>query len=136
MNGVEALRLLKLGSVLGENQQKAKPKRAPLWRSNLTIALLITNLQALLDFQQMSGILKGLPDEHVWTVNATRFEYENALKRLREIELPITEAVQDEDLYNKLTYVQLVMGNLFATYTEDVGPALGLQAGFNALDGD
>ena len=135
-NGVEALRLLKLGSVLGENQQKAKPKRAPLWRSNLTIPLLIANLQALLDFQQMSGLLTDLSDEHAWTDNATRFEYENALKRLREIDLTISDAVRDEDLYNKLTYVQLVMGNLLATYTEDVGPALGLQAGFNALDGD
>jgi len=135
-NSVEAIKLLKLGSVIGEVQAKAKPKRAALWRSGLSIELLIANLEAISKFQKISDLFSSLPEEQAWIGNSVTFEYQNALKRLREIDVPITDAVKDDTQYNKLAYVLQVMENLLVIYNEEAGPTIGLLAGFNALDGD
>ena len=135
-NSTEALALLKLGAVLGKTPEKAKPKRAPLWRSGLSVAMLNTNVASIFAFQKTSGILELLPEEQSWIVGSTIFEYENLGKRLQEISLPIHKAVSDETARGKLIYALNVLTGLTALYSEDAAPSLGLQTGFNALDGD
>ena len=135
-NSTEAITLLKLGAVLGKTPEKAKPKRAPLWRSGLSVAMLNTNIASIFAFQKTSGILELLPEEQSWIVGSTAFEYENLGKRLQEINLPINEAVSDDIARGKLIYALNVLTGLAALYSEDAAPSLGLQTGFNALDGD
>ncbi|MEP1442252.1 MAG: imelysin family protein [Hyphomicrobiales bacterium] len=135
-NSTEAIALLKLGAVLGETPKKAKPKRAPLWRSGLSVAMLNINIASIFAFQKASGILTFLPKAQSWIIGSTTFEYENVGKRLQEISLPITEAVLDDLARGKLIYAHTVLSGLTPLYSEDVAPSLGLQTGFNALDGD
>lgn len=135
-NSTEATALLKLGSVLGKTIEKTKPKRAPLWRSGLTIAMLNANIASVFAFQKASGLLEALPKEQAWIIGSTKFEYETLSKRLQEINLPILEAVHVEHDRGKLIYALNVLNGLTALYNEDVAPNLGLKTGFNALDGD
>ena len=135
-NSAEAITLLKLGAVLGNTPEKAKPKRAPLWRSGLSVAMLNTNIASIFAFQKTSGIFELLPKEQSWIVDSTTFEYENLGKRLQEVSLPINEAVSDDTERGKLIYALNVLTGLTALYREDAAPNLGLQTGFNALDGD
>ncbi|MEP3231708.1 MAG: imelysin family protein [Hyphomicrobiales bacterium] len=135
-NSNEAIAHLKLGAVLRKTVEKAKPKRAPLWRSGLSIAMLNANIASVFAFQTASGLLNRLPKEKTWVIGSTKFEYETVGKRLQEINLPILEAVASGNARGKLIYTLNVLSGLTALYSEDVAPSLGLQTGFNALDGD
>lgn len=135
-NSVEAIQQIRLMPVVGTSLKKAKPKRAALWRSRLSLPVLIAQIKALEDFQMASGLLANLPGDQTWINESARFEYTNVLARLSEIDGPIANAVIEDDARSKLTYTQTVMSNLTALYAEEAAPALGFSAGFNALDGD
>lgn len=136
INGIEAIKRLKLGAIVGKEAERARPKRAQLWRSDLTLPMLIANLEALEDFTTRSGLITLLPRDQEWVAASISFEFKNTIARLKEIEAPISEAVVEPETRAKLLYVLTVMDNLKTLYLEEVAPHLGLRQGFNTLDGD
>ncbi|MEM8794606.1 MAG: imelysin family protein [Pseudomonadota bacterium] len=136
VNGVERIKLLKLEAALGASVEKARPKRSAFWRSGLALALIRSNMMALSDFEQVAGFLTLLPSDKEWMINASRFEYKNAIGAIDQVDQPIIAAAADPGLHGKLSFAGVVMGNLQTLYEDQVGPVLGLRAGFNASDGD
>ena len=129
---------LKLGSALGSEQAKAKPKRAPFWRSGMTVASLEANLatvRALLD----NRINLLIPEEHARFAQSVGFELgqaERVLTQLAETDADWISLVETPETYGQLTYLRLPINGAAQVIANSYAPALGLTLGFNSLDGD
>lgn len=134
--GLQVTQDQKLKPVVGEDMNGAKPFLAPFRRSGLTTDVLAADALALKTFADRAGFSRSLPDEYGWLGNSMAFEFENAVKTAESVALPIDEAVYDEAARGRLDYLSVVLGNLRTMTQQDLAAALGLKAGFNALDGD
>lgn len=134
--GLQVTQDQKLKPVLGDTPDSAKPFLAPFRRAGLSVAVLAADLSALGAFTAAAGFARDLPDEYRWLDNSLAFEFGNAVRAAGAVTLPIDEAVHDETARDRLRYLFVVLGNLRSMARQDLATALGLQGGFNALDGD
>jgi predicted lipoprotein len=136
--GFQHIRDVKIGAFVGENPKKAKPRRAAFWRSGLAIDAIAANFAGLEALFEASGLVPvietrpGGPD----FVESVRFEFNSARENLDQGFPPVAEAAKDPDDHSRLLYLFIVANTLWKYFTEDISAALGLRAGFNALDGD
>lgn len=127
---------MKLLAVLGPSPEKAKPKRAPFWRSGNTLALINANLRSVRDLVVNPAtnalVQDGLPDQFL-------FELSNAVKAVNHPDNPSGDFVSllsDTDADARLRYAVHPIGGLVFIVGERYPAALGLTLGFNSLDGD
>ena len=129
---------LKLGSVLGASLEKSKPKRAPFWRSNLTILNIRENLAAV-DQLVAAVVTDLLSDKDGWQMDSFAFQFREIRKVLDNVEAsgtPWVNAVGDPEIYEKLTYGRLPVQGAETLVGDSFASSLGLSLGFNSLDGD
>ena len=134
--GLEFLKRRKLEAPLGQTIEKARPKRAELWRSGTTLEALYTNFETLMQLYVSSGISAYVKevDERLDTTLMT--SYEQALVTLKAVDKPFSEAAKDKVLRPKLDYVRVLAEDLSLRSSANLANRLGLSLGFNALDGD
>lgn len=136
--GFQFIRDVKIGAFVGENSNKAKPRHAAFWRSGLAIDAIDANfagLEALFEASGLVPVVKTRPGGPGF-VESVRFEFESARDNFDEGFRPVAEAVADPAEHSRLLYLSIVSNSLWKYFTEDISVALGLRAGFNALDGD
>lgn len=126
----------KLLPALGDDVDSARPRRAPLWRSDQTTAALAANLDSLLALYDASGLATALAADQQWIDGNVRAEAANAIAALEAVTPPFEQAVADDGARARLVEAALVIKNLQSTIVEYLAPALGVNLGFNALDGD
>ncbi|MEO1191505.1 MAG: imelysin family protein [Pseudomonadota bacterium] len=129
---------IKLARTLGSAPEKAKPKRAPFWRSGLTLASLQGNLQGVGALMR-SGIDQTLPASQAHLARSLAFELATAETQLAALEnsaLAWVDLATSAEGYRLLGLVVLPVMGAQGLVGERYPQALGLTLGFNALDGD
>lgn len=134
--GLQYARDSKLLPALGDDIDSARARRAPLWRSGLTTPALAANLGSLLTLYDASGLAAALAADENWIDGNVRAEAGTAIAALEAVSLPFEQAVADHDARARLVQATLVIKNLQSIVVEYLAPALGVNLGFNALDGD
>lgn len=135
---VQAVEIKKLGVPLGGGSRSGKPKAYPYkleaWRSGYSLANInsvLTGLQRVF----VDGGIKDWLQDNGHTELATKLETQ--LRQLLATEWSSTDlfkTLADTPETVKPFYEQVQM--LSATVREELAPALGVQLGFNANDGD
>lgn len=134
--GWQYTRDIKLLPALGATPEAARGQRAPLWRSGLTQAALAASTTALLDFYSAARFGTALPADSRWIDDSLRSESVVAIADFQAVSLPFEQAVTDADSREHLVHAALVLKNIQAVVVEYLAPALSINLGFNALDGD
>ncbi|MBL4665904.1 MAG: hypothetical protein JKY04_00905, partial [Sneathiella sp.] len=117
----------------------AKPKRAPFWRSNLTILNLRGNMTAIVQMHEKMQLVNLLAAEDQGIASQFAFEAEQVQKTLQKLEGDAEtwlQMVATDHKHELLRYVQIPMGSVEQVLSSGYPELLGLQLGFNALDGD
>lgn len=123
---------VKLKTVLGAQQDKARPKGLPFWRSGLALFALAEASQGLADFHQAAAFAP----EPNWLARGLDQELRQSADLLRGRREELLRLSDDADLYRELTLVMLKLDNARRMVDEDLAAVLGVGMGFNALDGD
>ena len=136
---LQLARDLKLAHAIEATPDKAQPKRAPFWRSDLTIPSIRANIDAVLALAGPDGIGAALPKDSAWIAAELAFELHQADKVLARVddrgerwETLVAQAKNHEDL----TYTLIPLADAIALLEGGYPDALGLITGFNSLDGD
>ena len=135
---LELVRDLKLAASIGETPDKAQPKRAPFWRSNLTAPSISANLATIAALAGADGIGAALPRDKAWAAGQVTFELrqvEAVLARVAAL-TPWVDLAAAPEANADLRYTLIPLGDVRALLETDYPDALGLITGFNSLDGD
>jgi predicted lipoprotein len=121
---------------MGDTPAAARPALLPLYRSELTSRYLAAGMTALADFYATSQLGATLPPGEAWIDAAVRDELRRVLDDLAALQMPASRAVADPTQRDLLVHIALLLDNARAIVDEYLAPALGVNPGFNALDGD
>lgn len=130
---------LKLAHAIEDAPGKAQPKRAPFWRSDLTIASIRANIEAVLALVGPDGIGAALPLDRSWIAAELAFELRQADKVLARVDNRGDRwetLVKDAGNHADLTYTLIPLADAIALLEGSYPEAFGLITGFNSLDGD
>lgn len=127
---------IKLLPALGGSLEEARGQRAPLWRSGYTQRSIAGNVGALLDFYRAGGFAETLAADSRWISDNLASEAGVAVESVLGVPLRFDAAVVDAEAREQLVLTALVIKNLQSIVVEYLAPALGVNIGFNALDGD
>ncbi len=119
----------RLGRPLG-TFERPRPKRAESWRSGRSARHVMLSLTALEDL----ALRLSANDPDVRIRIGERFE--DTLAKLDALDDPAFSGVADPQSRLKIEAVQQSVDAIRATVRDELGPTLGVAAGFNALDGD
>lgn len=145
VSSLESVLRLRLKRPLGEDGGKVRPKRAEAWRSSLSMKLIQADLAAVADFyrggagrnEEARGIdaaLRGAGETDLADLMTKAFRL--TVETAATIDNPLAEAVADPKSAAVLEDLVVQVSALKALLVQRVGPALGIPAGFNAMDGD
>lgn len=135
----ELLASSKVDGPLGKGFGKSKYKRAPFWRSGLTLASFRENSQAVADLYDLSGFEMLLAEEDQGLGAALSFEIrqvENTLLDLQKRKIDLRGLLAGKETYETLAYIKFPLLGANRILKEDYPRATGLSIGFNSLDGD
>jgi len=127
--GLQILIDMRLGRPLG-TYDKPRPKRAEAYRSGRSLHHVILSLEALEDLALiLSADTPDLQDALATSFATTRAH----AQRLKD---PIFAGVSEPESRLRIEALQQDIRNLREKVGLNLGPALGVEVGFNALDGD
>ena len=128
---------LKLGRVLGDGPDTARPKRAPFWRSGLALATVVANLDGVLDLLNRGEIGRLLPASDAGLAERAVSELSRARDGLAKLSGErLSEVLADTRKHQALAGTATRIGAVASLLGEDLAHSLGLAPGFNSLDGD
>ncbi|MCX7561437.1 imelysin family protein [Sulfitobacter sp. F26204] len=123
--GLEFTSQARLGRPLG-TFERPRPNRAEAHRSGRSLQHVILSLTATRELASlMSGEDAGIDSA-----------FENAIKRATDLEDPVFAGVVDPQSRFRVEVLQQDIDSIRQQIAEDLGPSLGIAAGFNSLDGD
>ena len=131
---------IKLKSVMGKTQKKARLKRAESWRSEQSLLNMKSNLEAALALYEtgspsMQSFLRDEETaESIDRIAATALK--NSIALLEELGPAYQTALETGENYQKLQLVRENLLNARDAVETDLLNIMGLGIGFNALDGD
>jgi predicted lipoprotein len=133
---LHAARDQKLAPALGDGIATARGTLLPLHRSGLTSRYLTGQIRGLLDFHAASRLDAALPSGERWTAANLRAELARILEDFALLGMPAAQAVSHPDQRDLLVHAALLLENARGIVAEYLAPALGVNLGFNSLDGD
>jgi predicted lipoprotein len=134
--GTDTIRDQRLSPVLSFSTGKPKPRLALFWRSGMTARVLEANFAGLRDFFRAAKFEAATGKQYDWIGSGAEFEFKGAIEAAREVPMPIEKAVADPGGLLGLKQMYVSTGSLDTLVGENLSAALGLSAGFSALDGD
>lgn len=141
-----AIKELKLGRPLDKSVDKAKPRRAELWRSGLSQSNVRRNLQAVAQYFEPDSDIHNFYNLENSGANQTVTNQliaekisrllEQSLQQLAQLSIPIDEAVSDE--LNRQILLSLVnrLGQVAKQIERYTTVVYQSPLGFNSFDGD
>jgi uncharacterized protein len=136
VHGTETIRDQRLKPILGESDDKPKPRSALFWRSGMTVPALAANFAGLHEFFVAARFREAMGAENEWVANGAEFEFANAARAAAVITDPMEQAVTDPKQLQGLEYMVVLTGSLDVLLGQNLAAALGLSVGFSTLDGD
>ncbi|WP_299883110.1 imelysin family protein [uncultured Sulfitobacter sp.] len=127
--GLQFTSEVRLGRPLG-TFDRPRPKRAESWRSGRSARHVMLSLRATRDLALR--LAAGDAAVHAALEDA----FGRALTRLEALNDPVFAGVADPQGRLKVEVMQQAVDSIRAVVQQDLGPTLGVVAGFNALDGD
>ncbi len=127
--GLQMLADMRLGRPLGRFDAP-RPKRAEAWRSGRSQHHIVLALQAL------HPLATALADGDAALIARLDAAFERPTLRALRLEDPILAGVADPAKRIHIEALQQEINDLRTLIASDLGPALGVLAGFNSLDGD
>ena len=94
------------------------------------------NLQALQTLFTVSDMQSLLPEDSRSVAGSVNFVFKSIIGAADQIDLPIDEAIADDEQRGKLDFMALNTRDLLDRVNRDFGGAIGLGAGFSFADGD
>jgi predicted lipoprotein len=136
VRGTELLRDTRLKPFLGVDGAAPTPRSAPFWRSRQTLVSIGAAVNGMCDLLDASGIVDTLTGADAFTAGAFDFECANFAAAATGINPDFEIALADPAMRAKLDYLLILIGSLQDIVVVQLAPALGVSAGFSALDGD
>lgn len=136
---LQLARDLKIAHAIEDSPEKAQPKRAPFWRSDLTIPSIRANAEAVLALAGPEGIGAALPKDEPWIAAELAFELrevDRTLGRVASRGERWEDSVEQTESHADLTYTLIPFADAIALLEGSYPDAFGLITGFNSLDGD
>lgn len=124
--GLEFTKDQRLGRPMG-SFDRPRPKRAEAWRSGRSLRNVALSLAALGD---LADALADTP------VPLTDAAFADARNRADALDDPVFAGVTDPTGRLRVEVLQQKTGLAAQAVVQEIGPALGVTAGFNSLDGD
>lgn len=121
---------------LGDSAAEARGTLAPLHRSALTARYLAAGTEGLSAFHSAAGFGTALPEDSLWIDQGIHDELGRVQEDFSQLQLPVSQAVSDEEQRELLVHAALLLANTRAMVDEYLAPALQVNLGFNSLDGD
>jgi hypothetical protein len=134
--GIELVRDQKLAKPLGSSPTVARPKLAAFWRSNLTFANMIGNLEGVRVLFAKGGFAQVVSRDSPGVESSILFDLDHAIEVLKGIGEPFAEVVTDESTRAKLEALRVGLKSAAGTAGDIIARSAGLSFGFNAMDGD
>jgi predicted lipoprotein len=135
-SGIEIVRDEKLGKPLGATPEQAKPQLAPFWRSGLTLANLVGNLEGVRTLYAEGGlahVVGGISQEAKTSILS---DLDQGVEVLGAIHQPFDQVMQDDALRAKLEALRGTLKRALVTAGDMIARGAGLSFGFSAIDGD
>ncbi|MEL7114313.1 MAG: imelysin family protein [Pseudomonadota bacterium] len=123
--GLEFTSSMRLGRPLG-TFERSRPNRAEARRSGRSLRHVVLALDAT---AELAALISDTND-------AVSRDFARALERATALEDPVFAGVADPGSRFRVEALQNSVVTIYRTLLEDVGPGLGITAGFNSLDGD
>ncbi|MTH96907.1 imelysin family protein [Roseibium sp. RKSG952] len=121
---------------LGAGMEKSKPNRVPFSRSKNGIAYLKAEVGGLRAAVTAADLAEALPEGDAYLVRSADFEFQNVLRLLDEVPVPVRKSLEEPASYDKLKATLFGLNGARNALAGQISGALGLSGGFNALDGD
>lgn len=133
---LHAARDQKLVPALGDSAGSARGTLLPLHRGAMTNRYLAAHVRGLLDFYIAGRLGDSLPPDARWIDANLRGELSRIGEDLALLQVAAAKAVTDQDQRDLLVHAALLLANARGIVDEYLAPALGVNLGFNSLDGD
>lgn len=133
---LHAARDQKLVPALGEDAAASRGTLLPLHRSGMTTRYLAAGTAALQQFHAAGRFGAALAGDEQWIDAAIRDELRRVQEDLAALQVPAAAALTDAGQRDLLVHAGLLLGNARSIVDEYLAPALGVNLGFNSLDGD
>ena len=136
---LQITRDFKLLRVVGESPEKAKPKRAPFWRSRNWLRSVGGNIQAIHALFAEGRFTDAVPVQQAGLIRQLLFELAQARRAVSETERAgraPADLLKDSDQHALLHYTTIPLKSAAEIVQGRLPAALGLTIGFNSLDGD
>ena len=135
-SGIERVRDQKLGRVLGESAERARPRLAAFWRSGLTFPNMTVNLQSVQALFVDGGFAAIVADQSPGVEGSVVFDLKHSIDVLGAETEPVAEVVTDPEQRGKLEALRVGLKSANTTASGLIAEGAGLSFGFNAGDGD
>lgn len=137
---VQVVRERKLIPALGDGPDSARPKLAPLWRSDLVVPAVLSELEAVASLLEPGRLpaLEAMGSLPAW-VSGTRFDLREAMKaitRATDGSPDWAQELAEPSRHKLLSYGVIPLSSAEKRLGFELPSMLGMVAGFNALDGD
>ncbi|USG60842.1 imelysin family protein [Sneathiella marina] len=136
---IELVSKAKLQSPLGKSMEEVKPKRAAFWRSELTLENIQTNVASVVNLQNLAEFAEMLPaSERGYSTNLIfdAKQINAALSKLIQSKVSWNSITIDAKMRELLLYIVSPLQGIKDILSIYYPEILGLQLGFNSLDGD
>lgn len=127
--GLEFTADTRLGRPLG-TFERPRPTRAEVWRSGRSARHVILSLASLRDLAMV------LASEYPALAARLDHQFATAIDQVTDLNDPVFASVNVPQSRLKVEILQQTIQGIRSSVTNELGPSLGVTAGFNALDGD
>ncbi len=129
--GLQFVRDIQLAPPLMGSETQVEIKRAPYWRSGLTGPAVAAALTGMRTFVLAADLL---PPDQKWIVDQIEAELGRAAGQAED--LSVADEASESSLRQEWMLLGRIVDNAKDLTDADLASALGVNAGFNALDGD
>lgn len=134
--GVHYVRDAKLLAALGATPAQARPARAPLSRSDATLDAVSAGLRGMAQFYLAARLQAVLAPADAWLATVVASSANHIADRLDAIDLSLEQALAQAGARDILVSTVVELNSLKEMIDGQIAGALGINVGFNALDGD
>lgn len=136
VHGIEMVRDQRFKPFYKGPGEKVTPNAALYRRSGNTIRAILANVEGLEKLWQVADLGIFLPKEQRALANNVAFDYKAAANAIAGLSAPSAERLKDGKYLAKLDFINFTLKDATTRINDDVGAAVGLEAGFSFADGD
>lgn len=136
VHGVEMVRDQRFKPFYKGRGQRVTPNAALFRRSGNTMRAIAADVDGLAKLWQISDMGLLLTEDQRALAGNVLFDYKATTVAIRKLPPPTAQALKDEKYLAKLDFIEFTLKDAIARVNNDVGAAVGLEAGFSFADGD